>query len=156
MVIRVGKAKDKKSYLEVQKEAFPNLNSGRDSKFFDEKVREKEIFILEEKGKYVGHICFGKHILNPPFTNSVFIEEFAIKQKFRGQNFGVELMEKLVKFCKEKKIPVICLGTENNKMIKYYKKQGFKKVGWLKDIDPNSEYDHPQFFYAIMVKDWKG
>ena len=32
--------------------------------------------------------------------------------------------------------------------------QGFKKVGWLED-DPNSEYDHPQFFYAIRVKDWK-
>lgn len=158
MKIRNGKPTDKKEYLKTQKKAFPTIDIKRDSKFFDEKIKNKEIFVLEEKGEYAGHICFGNHLLNPPFVGSIFIEELAVKQKFRGKGSGTALMEKLVEFCKSKKIPVIHLGTgdmENNKAIKYYEKQGFKKVGWLEDIDPNSEYDHPQFFYAIMVKDWK-
>ena len=119
---------------------------------------KREIFVLEEKGEYVGHVCFGKHILSPPFAGSIFIEEFAIRQKFRGKGFGAELMERLVKFCRSKKIPAIHLGTgdtKDNKAIKYYEKQGFRKVGWLEDIDPDSEYGHTQFFYAVMVKDWK-
>ena len=158
MRIRNGKPTDKKEYLKTQKEAFPTIDTKRDSKFFDEKVKEKEIFVLEEKGEYAGHICFGKHLLNPPFAGSIFIEELAIKQKFRRKGFGTTLMGKMVEFCKTKKIPAIHLGTgdmENNKAIKYYEKKGFKKVGWLEDIDPNSEYDYPMFFYAIMVKDWK-
>ncbi|MBW6442671.1 GNAT family N-acetyltransferase [Patescibacteria group bacterium] len=158
MKIRNGKLTDKKEYLKTQKEAFPNINTKRDSKFFEEKIKNKEIFVLEEKGEYAGHICFGKHLLNPPFVGSIFIEELAVKEKFRGKGFGTKLMEKLVKFCKSKKIPTIHLGTGdtgNSKVMRYYEKQGFKKVGWLKDINPNSEYNRPQFFYAIMIKDWK-
>ena len=158
MRIRNGKSIDKKKYLKTQKDAFPTINTKRDSKFFDEKIKKKEIFVLEEKGEYAGHICFGIYFLNPPFAGSIFIEELAVKQKFCGKGFGTKLMEKLVEFCKSKKIPVMHLGTgdvKNNNAIKYYEKQGFKKVGWLKDIDPNSEYDHPQLFYAIMVQDWK-
>jgi len=158
MEIRYGKSTDKKEYSITQKEAFPTINSKRDFKFFDEKIKKKEIFVLEEKREYIGHICFGKHILNPPFAGSIFIEDLAIKQRFRGKGFGTALIEKLVEFCKTKKILTIHLGTgdmKNNKAIKYYEKQGFKKVGWLEDINPHSEYDHPQFFYAVMVGNWK-
>ena len=158
MIIRNGKKTDKRVYLKIQKEAFPNSDTIRGSKFFDEKIKKKEVFIVEEKSEYVGHICFGKHIFNPPFAGSVFIEEFAVKKKFRGNGLGTKLLKHLVEFCKTKKISTIHLGTEdanNNKIIKYYEKQGFKKVGWLKDIAPNTEYTHPQLFYAIMVKDWK-
>jgi len=153
MRIRPGKQADKKEYLKVQKEAFPTINSKRDSNFFDAKIKQKEIFVLED-GEYAGHICFGKHLFNPPFAGSVFIEELAVKRKFHGKGFGTALIGKLVEFCKNKKIPAIHLGTQNNKATKYYEKQGFKKVGWLKDINP-SEYSHPQLFYAVLVKDWK-
>jgi len=133
------------------------MDPNRDAKFFDEKIKNKEIFILKNENQYTGHICFGKHILNPPFVGSVFIEELAVKKKFRKKGFGTALMERLVKFCKDNKIQSIHLGTgeEPNKAIKYYEKMGFKKVGWLKDIDPNSEYDHLQIFYAVMIKNWK-
>ncbi|MBU2615662.1 MAG: GNAT family N-acetyltransferase [Nanoarchaeota archaeon] len=157
MEIRLGQTKDKEEYLTTQKEAFPIMDPNRDAKFFDEKIKNKEIFILEESDEYLGHICFGKHILNPPFAGSVFIEEFAVKEKFRSQGFGTALIKELVNFCKKNKISSIHLGTgeEPNRAIKYYEKMGFKKVGWLKDIDPNSEYSRPQLFYAIMVKDWE-
>ena len=158
MNIRLGKPTDKKEYLITQKEAFPTIDSKRDAKFFDEKIKKKEIFVLEERGTYAGHLCFGTHLFNPPFAGSVFVEELAVKKTFRGKGFGTALIEKLVQFCKNKKIAAIYLGTgdiKNSTAIPYYKKQGFKKVGWLEDIDLDSEYDYSQFFYAIMVKDWK-
>ena len=30
-----------------------------------------------------------------------------------------------------------------------------KLKGYFEDIDPNSEYDYNQLFYAVLVKDWK-
>jgi len=158
MRIRFGKATDKKEYLFTQKEAFPTIDLKRDSNFFDEKVKNKEIFVIEEKGKYVGHSCFKKYLYEAPFAVSVFGQELAIKKNFRGKGYGSALREKLVKYCKKKKIPIIYIGTgdyKDNKAIKFNKKHGFKKVGFLKDIDPNSEYEHGQIFMALLVKDWK-
>ncbi len=43
----------------------------------------------------------------------------------------------------------------DRKAIQFYEKQGFRKVGYLKDINPDSEYDYNQLFYAVLVKDWK-
>lgn len=158
MKIRFGRLGDKNNYIDTQKKAFPSIDSKRDSKFFCEKIKRKEIFIMEYEKKYIGHVCFGKYIFNPPFPGSVFIEELAVRKKFRGKGYGTLLIERLVEFCKDKKISSIHLATEDkrgNKAIKYYEKLGFKKVGWLEDIDDNSEYDYPQSFYAIMVKNWR-
>ena len=57
MDIRLGKKSDKREFLKTQKEAFPNLDFKRQSKYFDEKVKKKEIFIAEENKKYLGHHC---------------------------------------------------------------------------------------------------
>ncbi len=159
MNIRLGKKSDKKNYLKIQKETFPKIDIKRDSKFFDEKIKEKEIFVLEDGKYYIGHICFGKHLFNPPFAGSVFIEELVVKEEFRGKGYGTALINKLIAYCKKKKIMEIVLGTgdfSGNKVIKWYKKMGFKKVGkhWGLE-DENSEYDYGQIFYAIKVKDWR-
>src|SRR3989304_6433269 len=151
MKIRIGKATDRKEYLRTQKEAFPSIDSRRDSRLFDEKIRKKEIFVAEENGAYAGHICFGAHANNPPFPGSVFIEEFAVKEEFRGKGLGTSLLQRLVEHCKQNKVTAILLGTgdtANSRAVKYYENQGFKKIGWLKDINPNPEYDHPQLFYG--------
>src|SRR3989344_5650920 len=156
MKIRKATHKDKKEYLKTQKEAFPTINSKRDARFFDEKIKKNEIFVAEDKNEYAGHICFGMHKYNPPFAGSVFIEELAVKSKFQGKGIGTMLMKKLVHRCKKNKIQAIYLGTaEDNKAARYYEKQGFRKAGWLEDVNPNAEYDHPQVFYAARVKDWK-
>ena len=157
-MILFGTKRDKKNYLDLQKEAFPRANIKRSSRFFDEKVEKKEIFVIKKGNKYLGHLCFGKYLFNPPFARSVFIEELAIKKEFRFHGFGTLLMEKLIKYCQKNKIPSIHLGTNDvsgNKAIKYYERHGFRKVGWLEDIDSNSEYKNPQLIFAIMVKEWK-
>ncbi len=158
MRIRFGKPTDKKNYLKTQKEAFSTINLRRDSKFFDLKVKNKEIFVVEERGEYVGHSCFKKCLIEPPFAVSVFGQELAIKNKFRGKGYGTALREKLVDFCRKRRIPIIYIGTgdfKGNKAIKFNEKHGFKKVGFLKEISPNPEYKHGQLFYALLVKGWK-
>ena len=158
MKIRFGKSTDKKEYLKTQKEAFSTIDSKRDSKFFDLKVKNKEIFVVEEKGEYVGHSCFKKCLIEPPFAVSVLGQELAIKKKFRSKGYGSALREKLVDFCSKRKIPVIYTSTgdfKGNKAIKFNEKHGFKRVGFLKEINPKSEYKHGQLFYALVVKNWK-
>ncbi|MBT4174185.1 GNAT family N-acetyltransferase [archaeon] len=154
MKIRYGKKTDKKEYLKTQKEAFPNLDVKRDTKFFLEKVKNKEIFIVEEKGEYVGHSCFQKYLYDPPFAVSVFGQEMAVKKKFRGNGYGSALRKRLIQYCKKNKIPVIYNATgdyKGNKAIKFHKKHGFKVVGKLKEVDPNSEYKYGQIFMALQV-----
>lgn len=145
----------KKEFLKTQKEAFPNLNFKNQSKYFDLKLKNKEILTIDEKRQYAGHLCFGHHLMNPPFAKSVFIEELAIKKEFQGKGFGKLLVKQLEKYCKSKKIPMIYTATgdyKNNKSIKFYKKLGFKKIGKLKDINPKSEYKYGQIFFGKMIK----
>jgi len=154
MKIRVGKRSDKSNYLKIQKEVFPKTDINREKKFFDLKLKNKEIFVLEERG-YVGHICFGSYPLSPPFGDSIFIEEFAIKKKFQGKGFGTLLIKELKRYCKKRRISYIYLGTndkKNNKAIKFYKRLGFKRLGKLKNIECMEEYPYGQLFYGLIVK----
>ncbi len=155
MKVRFGNKEDKKEFLRTQKEAFPNLDVKQQTKYFDEKIKNKEIFIAEENKEYLGHHCFGKHLLNPPFVGGVFGEELAVRKKFRGVGIGTKLVDELIKYCKKNKIKMFYLGTgdfKGNKAISYYKKLGFEKVGYINDINPDSKYDYGQIIMAKVVK----
>ncbi|MEJ2267724.1 MAG: GNAT family N-acetyltransferase [Nanoarchaeota archaeon] len=154
MKIRQAKLKDEKEFLKTQKEAFPNLDLKKQSKYFKEKIKNKEIFIAEENGKYAGHHSFGKYMLNPPFATGVSGEELAVKNNFRGKGIGTALINSIINYCKKRKIRVFYIPTgdfKGNKAIKFYKKLGFEKVGVLKDINPESEYDYGQIIMAKVI-----
>ena len=154
MRIQIAKNQDKKEFLITQKEAFPNLNSKKQAIYFDNKIKNKEIFVVYEEG-YAGHLCFGKHLLSPPFAKSVFVEEMAIKKKYQGKGFGSLLMKFLFSYCKKNKIGMVYVSTADygdNKAIKFYEKLGFNIIGSLKDIDPNSEYEHGQIFLGKILE----
>ena len=155
MKISLAKKSDKKEYLKVQKEAFPNLNSKQQSKYFDFKIKNKEIFVAKIDNKYAGHLCFGHHLLNPPFAPSIFLEELAVKKEFRGRGIATKLKKYIEYYCKKNKIPMIYLGTgdyKGNKAIRLYKRLGYKRIGKLKEINPKSDYKHGQVFYGKVVK----
>ncbi len=155
MKLRIVKKTDKKEFIKTQKESFPKLNSSEYGCYFDMKTKNKEIFVVEENGEYAGHLAFGHHVLNPPFAKSVFLEEMAVKNKFRGKGFATLLIRFIKKYCKNKNIPMIYLGTgdyKDNKSIKLYKRIGFRKIGKLDDINPQSKYGHGQIFYGLVVK----
>ncbi len=120
------------------------------------KIKNKEIFVIYDKNKqYAGHLCFGKHLLNPPFAKGVFVEEMAIKNAHQGQGLGSLLMKHLFDYCKKNRIKMVYVSTGDygdNKAIKFYERLGFKRIGSLKDIDPDSEYEHGQIFFGKVVR----
>jgi len=149
--IRRGKKTDLKNYLKCQLEAFPMESRARHIKYFKQKVQKKEIFVMMLDERYIGHHTFS-HFISPPFTNSLYPEELAVRKEFRNKGFGTRLLEALVKEAKRRKIDRIVLDTENNpknKAIRFYKRHGFKKVGTLK-----TKYGN-EAFYELYVKNWK-
>ena len=158
MKIRHGKMADKNNFILTQIQAFSKINVKREIKFFMEKIKNREIFVLEQNGNYAGHISFSNCNHDPLFTDSVIIDEFAVQKKFQNRGYGTALMKKVLERCKMKKVKIVYLSTadtKNNQAIKYYKKQGFKAVGWVKNINPNSECDHDHLIYGVLVKYWK-
>lgn len=155
MKIRRATIKDKREFLATQKEAFPNLNPKKQAKYFSLKLKNKELFCLFERKNYVGHLSFGKHLINPPFAKSIFMEELAIKNKFKGEGFGTSLIKFLINYCRKNKINILYTSTgdyPNNKSLLFYEKLGFEKIGSLKEIDPKSEYKHGQIFLGKLIK----
>lgn len=62
------------------------------------------------------------------FIYLLFIE---VKDKVRGKGFGTNAINKIINYANKKKKPIIltatdAVGTDINKLIKYYKKFGFK------------------------------
>jgi ribosomal protein S18 acetylase RimI-like enzyme len=155
MKIRKASKKDMKNFVELQKEAFPNLNSKKQEEYFIEKMKSNEILILEDKGNYVGHLSFRLYRLNPPFNNGIFLEELAIKRDFQGRGYGKKLLKEIERYPKNKDIKVIYLSTNDsikNKARIFYKKQGYQILGKLKEINPLSEYKHGQIFMGKIIK----
>jgi len=155
MKIRKAKLNNKREFLRIQKDAFPNLDIKKQARYFDAKLKNKEIFAGFEGQNYVGHICFSKYLLNPPFAPGIFIEELAVAQMFRGKGYGSLLIRFLTDYCKNNKIPCIYSSTEDyeeNKNISYYQKLGFEIIGNLKEINPHSEYKHGQIFMGMVIR----
>ena len=155
MKIRKAKKEDLNEFIITQKEAFPNLNSELQKKYFNLRLKEKQILVLVDAGQYVGHLSFGIYKLIPPFQNGIFLEEFALKKKFRGKGIGKLLIKEIEQYCAKDKLKIVYLGTENskkNKLIDYYKKIGYQVVGKLEDINPFSEYKHGEIIMAKIIK----
>jgi ribosomal protein S18 acetylase RimI-like enzyme len=155
MKLRKANKKDMKRFVELQKEAFPNLNSRKQEEYFIKKMKNNQLLILEDKNSYLGHLSFGLYKLNPPFNDGVFLEELAVKREFQGKGYGKMLLKEAEKYFKKDRIKMIYLGTadsKKNKAIPFYKKQGYKIVGKLKEINPLSEYKYGQIFMGKIIK----
>ena len=58
----------------------------------------------------------------------IIIEDLAIKEKFKKQNIGKELMKFVEKYAKKKKIKSILFAThKKSKAVKFYEKMNYKK-----------------------------
>jgi GNAT superfamily N-acetyltransferase len=149
--IRRGNKKDARNYLRIQLEAFPMEDAERHKKYFKQKIERKEIFVLESDGKYIGHLTYSKFI-SPPFTNSVYIEEFVIQKEFMKKGYGKLMLSWLVKEAERINFDRILLDTWNdpkNKGIKFYKKHGFKQVGKIKTKTGN------ELIFELLIENWK-
>jgi hypothetical protein len=61
MIIRKATKKDLNKFIKTQKEAFPNLNSKKQKDYFNKRIKNKQILILENNKNYLGHLSFGRY-----------------------------------------------------------------------------------------------
>ena len=59
----------------------------------------------------------------------MWMDYFAIKPEFQRQGYGDKMMENLEKICRDKKVRLLCVFTDKEGAVKFYKKNGFKICG---------------------------
>ena len=92
-----------------------------------EKSKIKPIFLVaEEKGEVVGFIW--AHFIQYGFFKYGTIDEFFVKEEFRGKGIGTTLLRKAIKELEKLNPKMILVGTEkeNKEAIKLYQKVGFE------------------------------
>ena len=100
-------------------------------KYCNFKSKKKKVFVYEKKGKLLGYI-FGEVYKNNDriITNIGHVEEWFVSKKYRGQNIGKELWNKLMIFFKDNNVQVIKLEvfSQNKPAFRLYKNMGFKTL----------------------------
>ena len=134
---RKFKTTDRETITELMKELYRETTSKRNgipseniNKTFSELLRsaEKGIMVVLEKWKQiVGYCLLINYWSNEYGGNVLSIDEVYIKPQFRGERIGTNFIESLIK-SKFMKATALKLEVKpsNSKVIKVYKKIGFK------------------------------
>jgi GNAT superfamily N-acetyltransferase len=59
----------------------------------------------------------------------LWMDYFAVKPELQRKGYGTKLLENLIDICKRKKVRRLCVFTDNNGAIEFYKKNGFRACG---------------------------
>ncbi len=96
------------------------------AEIFD-KIRRNEVLIAEEEGEFAGWLRYNLFWDHIPFINMLFIME-----KFRGHDFGTELVnmwENRMKLLGFDQVMTSTLSNESSQ--NFYRKLGYRDVGSL-------------------------
>ena len=92
---------------------------------FDEKVRNKQGYVLLDGDKIAGVLRYNLFWDNTPFCTLLYIDE-----KYRGRGLGKLLMEYWEKDMKEKKYGMLMTSTQVDEDAQhFYRKLGYKDCG---------------------------
>lgn len=123
MKIRFGKKEDLKELIELDKESSREINwwaSMKKSEFL-ELIREKRIFVAEEKKKIIGYLS--SEIRN----KKIILDGIYVRRDFRNKNVANMLIKKFLSDLEKSKYKEVRLNCPE-KLIKFYEKFGFKKI----------------------------
>lgn len=139
--------------------AFENQNNPEDFKAYMDRAFSKEQLkkeLLNENVSfylvYHDNIHVGYYKLNEreaqtePFGDtSIEIERIYVLNEFQGQQFGKQMLFKIIETAKEKKLKFIWLGVweKNTAAIRFYERHGFVKIG-----------THPYYIGNDKQTDW--
>ena len=111
---------------------------------FDEKIRNKQGYVLVDEGKIVGVLRYNLFWDNTPFCTLLFIDE-----KFRGQGLGRLLMDRWESDMKSKDYGMVMTSTQVDEEAQhFYRKLGYKDCGGFVVDVPG--YEQPM--EMIMIK----
>ena len=136
MEIRFVQMKDKPEWFKLDRHLQENV--------FDEKVSNKQGYVILEQGKVIGILRFNLFWDNTPFCTLLYIDE-----AYRGKEYGKLLMEHWENDMKEKKYGMLMTSTQVDEDAQhFYRKLGYKDCGGFVVDVPG--YEQPM--EMIMIK----
>ena len=136
MEIRFVQMKDKSEWYRLDRHLKENV--------FEEKVRNKQGYVILEEGMVVGILRFNLFWDNTPFCTLLYIDE-----TYRGKGYGKLLMEHWEKDMKEKEYGMLMTSTQVDEDAQhFYRKLGYKDCGGFVVDVPG--YEQPM--EMIMIK----
>jgi len=121
--IRLGKKEDLKELIELDKESNREIHwwtSMKKSEFL-ELIREKRIFVAEEKKKIIGYIS--SEIRN----KKIILDAIYVRKDFRNKKVANMLIKKFLSGLKKSKYKEVRLNCPE-RLRKFYEKFGFEKI----------------------------
>ncbi|UCH13130.1 MAG: GNAT family N-acetyltransferase [Bacteroidales bacterium] len=116
-----------------------NMNAYMDSSFSKNKLTEElkneesEFYFAYLNDSLIGYFKINTgRAQTEDFDNSYLeLERFYLLKEFKGQNFGKQILEKVVNLARGKNVKYIWLGVweKNYRALKFYGKNGFTKFG---------------------------
>lgn len=79
----------------------------------------------------------------------LWMDYFAVSQKFQRHGFGTLMLEHLEKICREKKVKRLCVFAETEQALSFYDKNGFKIFGRLDDYYGNGR---PRIWLSKIIE----
>ena len=67
----------------------------------------------------------------------LWMDYFAVSPKFQRRGYGKKMLNNLEKICEKKKIKMLCVFTDKDGAINFYKKNGFKIYGKIENYYGN-------------------
>jgi N-acetylglutamate synthase-like GNAT family acetyltransferase len=65
--------------------------------------------------------------------DTMWMDYFAVSPKFQRQGYGTAMLVNLESMCKKKKVRRLCVFTNKQRALKFYKKNGFKVGGKIEN-----------------------
>ena len=90
--IRHGILSDMNEFLRLYNKVHPNTDLKKAVPYFEEKVKNKEIFVILCDKDYAGHACFLGYRL--PNKKVAMSQTIAIKEKYRGKGIGKRIIKR--------------------------------------------------------------
>ena len=91
------------------------------------KFLNPDYYVLELENKITGISGLYYDYEDP--KDVMWMDYFAISPKFQRQGYGKKMLENLEKICRKKKVRILCVFTDKDGAINFYKKNGFKISG---------------------------
>ncbi len=111
---------------------------------FDEKVRTRQGYVFVRDGKIIGILRFNLFWDKIPFCTLLHIDD-----EFRGQGFGMQLMERWERDMKSDGYGMVMTSTQVDEQAQhFYRRLGYKDAGGFVVNTPG--YEQPM--ELIMVK----
>jgi len=126
-IVKVNPIKFAQVVFDIVKQSF-NRSFDSCPKSVDEVIeyiRDSEVYMLEDKGSYVGYFVLKKE------KNNIFeLKSIAVPDKYQGKGYGSLLMKKVLDLTKGHGVHFVT-HPKNISGLFLYLKNGFEITGWI-------------------------